>query len=64
VFVSPSISGVNPSQPQATDGRQSFTIYGSNFDTSAYANLYDNGGFLHTLCLLRNPDHHDHLSRP
>lgn len=40
----PSISRVSPTHPQATDGRQNFTIHGRNFDGSAYVNLYDQVG--------------------
>jgi hypothetical protein len=45
----PTITSVSPAQPQATDGYQNFTIYGSNFDGTAYVNLKDNGGTVHPL---------------
>jgi hypothetical protein len=45
----PSISSVSPAQPLATNGQQNFTVYGSNFDSTAYVNLMDNGGTVHLL---------------
>ena len=48
--VTPSINSVSPAQPQATNGRQNFTIHGSNFDESAaYIKLYDQVGNVHPL---------------
>ncbi len=49
VAASPSINNVNPAQPLATNVNQNFTIYGSNFDSTAYVNLKDNGGMVHSL---------------
>jgi len=45
----PTISSVSPPQPQATDGRQNFTINGNNFDGSAFINLYDQAGDVYPL---------------
>jgi hypothetical protein len=49
VAATPTISSVSPAEPQATDGDQNFTIYGSNFDSGAYVSLIDNGGVQHAL---------------
>ena len=45
----PTISGISPTQPQATNGYQNVTLSGSNFDSGTYVNLIDNGGVTHVL---------------